>query len=405
MNPFVLSIRAAALRLLALGLTVWLAACAQAPVAPPPQPPVALFHDELIGPAPRAPSAEEIFRLSPAMRDYAAREFNRARIGQDAQIDPRRELINALYHTQRLRLQYDSAITRNAAEAFEARAGNCLSLVIMTAAFAKQLDLPLAYQAVDAQEFYSRSGALTVASGHVNLVLKPHRANTVWKAFRRNDFDNLTIDFLPQDEMRGQRVMTLSEDTIVAMYLNNRAVELLTAQQTAAAYAHARAALVQDPLFVAAANTLGVIYDHAGHLQAAEAAFLHVLAEEPDNVSALSNQSRLLARTGRSEEAQALMQRLARLQPLPPFQAFNEGLAAMAREDYDAAREHFTRELKLQPYQDEVHFWAAQAYWRLGNRRQAERHLALAAEYSPSRSQQDRYAAKLALVRDTARMR
>jgi hypothetical protein len=38
-------------------------------------------------------------------------------------------------------IEYDSTVTRTAAQTYAARAGNCLSLVIMTAAFAEELGL------------------------------------------------------------------------------------------------------------------------------------------------------------------------------------------------------------------------------------------------------------------------
>jgi tetratricopeptide (TPR) repeat protein len=390
-------LRRLGLHALTAGL-VCLTGCAQVVVVPrPPQP---LFHDSWFEPLAPVPTAQDLFRMSPEMLAYAAREFHRVRSGRDTMLDPRRELLHALYSTQRMQLQYDARITRNAEEAFAARTGNCLSLVIMTAAFAKELDLPLAYQSVDTPEFYSRNAGLTLASGHVNLVLaaaapRGPAAKTITKGL-----DTLTVDFLPQDETRGQRTTTLAEATIVAMYLNNRAVELLALGHLNAAYAHARAALLQDPAFATAANTLGVIYSHTQRPDAAEAAFAHVLASEPDHLSALSNQAKLLTQLGRASEAEPLAQRLARLQPVAPFQQFNEGRDAMSRHDYDRARELFVRELRLQPYQDEVHFWAAQAYWQLGDRDRAERHLARAAEYSGSRSDHARYTAKLAHLRD-----
>ena len=67
-----------------------------------------------------------------------------------------------------------------------------------------------------------------------------------------------------------------------------------------------------------------------------------------------------------------------------------------------AAGDGVGRELRLQPYQDEVHFWAAQAYWQLGDVARAARHLARAAEYSNTRSEHDRYAGKLARLRELA---
>jgi Tfp pilus assembly protein PilF len=379
-------------------LSAALLGCAQ--VGQPPAAPTALFQDAAFqSPHPPVPTAQDLFRMSPDMLAYAKRELGRARSSTDVVTDPRRVLINALYNTQRMQLQYDASRTRDAAEAFAARAGNCLSLVIMTAAFAKHLDLPVAYQAVEAPAFYSRSAGLTMASHHVNLVLAPPGPRG-WSARSiSRGMEALTVDFLPQDELRGQRTALLQEATIVAMFLNNRAVELLAEQQVDSAYAHARAALLHDPGFMAAANTLGVIYLRREQFSAAETTFAHVLQSEPDDLSALNNQARLLARLGRPAEAERLQQHLARLQPLAPFQQLQDGREAMQQGDYARARDLFENELRLQPYQEEAHFWAAQAYWQLGDRQRTARHLAQAAEYSTTRSGHDRYAAKLAQLR------
>lgn len=392
---------ASAAALPAVAAMALLAGCATAPEAPPPSVPEALFHDSWFQPIEqRVPAAADLFRMSPAMLAYATHELGRVRGNKELVPDPRRDLIHALYSNQRMQLQYDSSVTRDAAQAFDARAGNCLSLVVMTAAFAKHFDLPVAYQAVDAPEFYARNGGLTMASNHVNLVLAPpSQRGPAAKTISRS-LESLTVDFLPQDEIRGQRTTNLSEETIVAMFLNNRAVELLAEDHVDEAYAHAKAALQQAPGLLAAANTLGVVYGHRNQHEAAQAAFAHVLAREPDNLSALSNQSRVLARLGRPVESEALAQRLARLQPVAPFQQFQEGRQAMLQRDFARARDLFVRELRLQPFQDEVHFWAAQAYWQLGDKDRAARHLEQAAEYSNTRSEHDRYAAKLAHLRD-----
>ena len=68
----------------------------------------------------------------PAMRSYLASK----QVRTTRMYDRRRQLIDALYRGD-LRLEYDAATTRTAAEAFDARSGNCLALVLMTSAFAK----------------------------------------------------------------------------------------------------------------------------------------------------------------------------------------------------------------------------------------------------------------------------
>ena len=150
--------------------------CATPRPAPDPQP---LLQDTLFAPPAEQPDPDAVFNLSPAMRDYAERELR----GITRQINPRSALIDALYRS-RLRLRYDASSTRNAAQAFAAQSGNCLSLVIMTASFARHLGMPVSFQAVQTDDFYSRSGDLYLASGHVNLVLD---APALRQGFARSD--------------------------------------------------------------------------------------------------------------------------------------------------------------------------------------------------------------------------
>ncbi len=382
--------RRVALGALGLCALAALQGCATAPAAPAPPP--GLLQDNLF-PGPLAvPAADRVFEMSPAMRAYAHAELATTH----PQRDPRQTLIEALYKKSGLRLDYDASTTLNAAEAFDARAGNCLSLVIMTASFARQMGLPVSFQAVQTDNFYTRSGSLVLASGHVNLQLAPPPLRS---SVSRSTDTTLTVDFLPQDELRGQRTRPIGDHTLVAMYLNNRAAELLVAGQTAEAYRWARAAVLKDPGFASAANTLGIIYGRAGHVGAAETALAHALSLEPDSTSALGNLVRLLDGQGRSADSAPLAARLARLQPVAPFHHFNLGRLAMDHGAPALARDHFLRELRLQPYQDEVHFWAAQAYWQLGERALAARHLDRAVQFSVSRPSHDRYAAKLDRLR------
>jgi hypothetical protein len=60
---------------------------------------------------------------------------------------------------------------KKAAATFDGRTGNCLSLVIMTAAFAKGLHLPVSYRSAYLEESWSRSGSLLISTGHVNITV------------------------------------------------------------------------------------------------------------------------------------------------------------------------------------------------------------------------------------------
>ncbi len=374
-------------RVLAPLMAALLIGCATAP-APRASP--ALLHDDLFAEAPPRFDAASVFALSDTMRQQADAEFALKTPGRD----PRRMLIDALYAKDRLRLEYDSDRTRTAAEAYEAKAGNCLSLVLMTAAFARHLGLPVSFQRVVVDRQYRRSQDLTLVSNHVNLVLAPVRAPALGALTITADAD-MVVDFLPQRELRHARTQPLPERTILAMFLNNRAAEALGQGRLSEAYGWARDAVLQDDGFAAAANTLGVIYQRAGHPAPAEAALRHAAAADPLDPAPLSNLVALLNRNARHDEAQSLQARLDRLQPVTPFKAFDLGRQAMAAGDYAAAAQHFARELRAQPHQDEVHFWAAQAHWQLGDRARALRHLEQAHDNSDTRINQTRYAAKL----------
>jgi tetratricopeptide (TPR) repeat protein len=367
---------------------MWLAACASAPVASTPP---NLFADAKFAPPSERIDAGDVFALSDEMRAYLRTDLEgalRSRGSLPA-------LVDALYKKAELKLEYDSATTRNAAQAFAARAGNCLSLAIMTAAFAKELGLRVEFQSALFEETWSRAENLYLMSGHVNIAL--HRSTTDLNA--GSGSSGVVIDFLPQHEIRGLRTQTVSEHTVLAMFMNNRAAEALVRGQVDDAYWWARAAVEHDARFVGALNTLGVIYKQKGELAQAEQVFNHILALQPANPLALGNLAGLLRTAGRAQEADVLAERLAKVEPHPPFYFFNLGRVAMNAGDYQSARDLFAKEVRRAGYYHEFHFWLAIANFKLGDLGPARKHLALAMQNSTTRGERDIYAAKLAALR------
>ena len=385
MKPWALILCAAAI----------LSGCASQPVAYQ-APKQQLFHDQLFQP-PAAPiDTSRVFALSPAMREYVQHELGGAGAGRDL----RRQLFDALYRRDKLQLEYDSAVTRNAAQTFEARAGNCLSLAIMTAALARELNLPVQFQQIQVDEVWSRAGNLYFASNHVNLALgRPRSDRNPYTTYSMDSANSLTVDFIPVSEKAHQDAQPLSEATIIAMYLNNRAAELLAVGQVDDAYWAARKAAEVDPLFLNAYNTLGVIYQQHGNSDAAEAALRHAHAQAPDNTIFLANLAQTLEGQNKLEEAAVLRARLAALEPYPPFYFFLQGQEAMKLGDYVRARKMFEKELERVPDYHEFHFWLAVANYQLGNLRAADSHMAQAMQNSTTRGAHDLYSAKLDKLR------
>lgn len=348
-----------------------------------------LFADARFAPPSERVDAADVFALSPEMRRYletdAADKLRR--------LGAQKGLVDALYSKGELKLDYDSATTRNAAQAFAARSGNCLSLVIMTAAFAKELQLGVHYQSVFTDETWARSGDIQFVVDHVNLSLG-RRVADIDRGARFQSV--LTVDFLPPSPTGKQRARLLGEATVVAMYMNNRAAESLAAGRIDDAYWWAREAVLQDPGLARGYNTLGVVYRRHGDIALAQRVLERARVVDPDNPQVVSNLAQVLADQGRNAEAAVLLQRLAQLEAEPPFIYFDRGQEALRQGDLVTANALFERQVERAPYYHEFHYWLAVTQARLGDSQRARKHLAMAMDTSTTRGDHELYAGKLA---------
>ncbi len=375
-------------------LAAGLSACAGLAPALPATP---LLDDAVFGHPPRPAEADSVLALDEPMR-----RFLRERLAGAVRDKGRpRALADALYARGELKLDYDNTVTRNAAQAFAARSGNCLSLVLMTAAMAHELGVEVRYQDVPRVESYSRSGGLTLQVGHVNLVLSPRDARWRPESLRYESAgDAVQIDFLPPPQLRGLRSEPISEQRVLAMFMNNRAVEALQrGEGLAAAYAWVREALQRDAGFWPAINSLGVVYQRAGQPALAAAAFERVLAIDPDNLPALGNLPPALMALGRVQDADRWTARRLALQPHPPFHHLALAEAALDRGDLAAARQHLDDEQAVTG--DSHELFLQRARWQLAMGREGPARAALQAaiEHSETPPQRQRYTAKLERLR------
>lgn len=376
-----------------LGSLLLAGGCATAPPAPPMPSAADLFSDSLFQRPSQPVRSDQLFALSAPMQTHLNSAGFRAHLRNAG---PERGLFEALYQKGDLKLDYDADVTRDAAGTYAAKKGNCLSLVIMTAAFAKALGLDVIFQTVLIDEQWSRSGNIYVASTHVNLSL-PLNSNAT-SSYPRAE-RTLTIDFLAPEDAARYETLPVDENAIKAMYLNNRAAEELAGKHPDDAYWFARAAIEKNPSFVTAYNTLGVVYQRHGDLALAERVYRRALEREPENTSVMNNLVPVLAALGKKDESKALAERLAHIEPTPPFYFFQKGMKAMQEGRYADAKALFGREVKRSPYYHEFHFWLAIAHLRLGEAHAADDEMARAIDTSTSDKATQLYSAKLAYLR------
>lgn len=374
---------------LPLVVLVALVSCTAAPVAPERG---VLLDDQLfVRPSSPPASRSDLFALTPDMEHYLVSEISpKARAN-----DPKQTLFDALYSNHLLKIDYDSTLTRNAAEAFSDRSGNCLSLVILTSAFAKRMGISVQYQQVFSTQVMSRVGDLIYFSSHVNISL----AKSAAAGRRLEESDpTMTIDFYPLADKASQRARVLAEKTIVAMYYNNRAAEWLGAGEFDQAYWAIVQAIDSDPRFLNSYNTLGVIYRRHGNLQHARRAFEYALQLEPGNAAPMSNLATVLDKLGLTDEADHWREKRTAIQGVPPFHYFDLGVQALKAQDYARARDLFAQEVARAAYYHEFHAGLSAAYAGLGDIEQARKHLEIALNNATTRADKAIYAAKLELL-------
>ena len=342
------------------------------------------FNDALFKPPAHPIDPQAAIAASPEMQAYLD---DSVRV-QARTMPANRALLEALYSKDALQLEYDSSYTRTAAEAFAAKSGNCLSLVLMTSAFAKALGIEVRYQSVFTAENVSRDGDMIYISDHVNLVLGG--------ASSAKDADApMVVDFLRPANAGDMRARVVGEAAILSMYMNNRAVEELAEGDLDDAYWWAKAAIETDHTQLAAYNTLGLIYEDRGQPLLARTALRHVLDLEADNRAALANLSRVERQLGEDAEAIRLESRLREIQPIAPFHYFDLGINAMKKKDYASAKSYFVREINRAAYYHEFHFWLAQAYIGLNEPMKARKHLDIAMDNATTPEERALYSESL----------
>lgn len=363
-------------------------------VEPKEAPPTDVFIDSAFRPPSVPINPEEAFALSPEMKRFAENEMH----FEVRQKGLRHGLIDALYTKGRLQLDYDAEATRTAAQAFADRKGNCMSLVLMTAAFARHLGIPVRFNSVYLDENWSRANGVFFVAGHVNISLG--RAMQSPQGVVIGDPELLTIDFLPPQQLRTIHSRPIEESTVLAMFLNNRAAEALLEGRVDDAYWWAREAIHTDSRWLAAYNTLAVLYRRKGLYDRAESTLRLVLDREPLNTQAMSNLVLVLSDVGRRQEAQAYADQLAQIQPVPPYKYFDEGVEAMRVGDFATARQLFRKEIARAAYVPEFHFWLGLANYGLGDVSAAKGEIAKALENSATVKDRELYGAKLAWLNE-----
>ena len=342
---------------------------------PPPAPPVAQlpWHDEIFGydAASVETTRNSLFALGPDL-ERRLKEHAVQGLSSRQQLN---YLLDLLYGTKRERFQYAAGHTTGAAETWQRKRGDCLSLAILTYAAARELRISALMQEVDVPVLYDRRGDLDFVNRHVNVrFARPQRIlDQGWA-----EPQDVVVDFEP--EYTSRKIgRTIDEPGILARYYNNVATEYMAEGRKGPAYTFFKAAILADPVYAASYINLAVLYRGAAIDRDAESLLRHAvdLSDRTEVILPLNALHSLMVAQGRDAEAQRYAQLLKAARDNDPYYWIGLGLQQLKVRDYSAAVDSFERAQEMVNGFPELHQYLAVAYWRAGKLRSANEQLAL----------------------------
>lgn len=333
------------------------------------------------------PEFSELVALTPEQQADFRRFFLS---GINSRYEPHQRVYE--YLTRRLGDTDFQQRTLSASTTIETRSGNCMSLALVTTAFARLADIEIGWQLADADPVYSSEGSVIYSADHIQTRLyRPEFSLTSHSvAFGR---PYLLVDYYTDNAPSAGTV--LSETEMIALVYQNLAVEALADDRLDESFWHLRAALEYDPANSNLYNTLAVVHRRAGDSRTAEALYRFALDEFGDRLIILRNYRKLLLAENRVEDADRLERRIMVLPDPDPYPLLGLADEAADQGKPDVALAYYKRAAEVAPYLHEVYLKMARIHMQQGDLKRAERALRKARDNAWADSDQQRYQAKL----------
>lgn len=285
------------------------------------------------------------------------------------------------------------ADTYTAQQTLDNNSGNCMSLAVLTTAYARLAGLEYKYSRVDSAPVFAKAGKFEVASSHVvTKLFDPTFKPTPGTLFTRKPY--LLVDYFPtRNTWVGGAV---KNEAFIAMFYRNLAARSMAAEDYKRAASYAFHALEFAPFAPESINVMAVIYRQLGFAAKAEALYRYGLTLNSDSINLLYNYQLLLAKQSRFEQAQALQRRLERLDDPSPFPYLRLADEALANQEPIKALRFYRKSIEKAHYLPHGYLGAAKAYYLMGKTTAARTQLLKALERTHDSAEEQLFKAKLA---------
>ena len=348
------------------------------------------FYDEHFDIVTGLPPADSLLRLPDSAKREVYRQFRRATTLSNNDILPHEWLANYI-DAENGGFEYRDYRTRTAAQTYGDRAGNCMSLVLLTAALADVVGVDVEFQDIEVPPVWDKQGNFYLINGHVNLRLIPRtRSDRIFVSKRA-----IQIDFLPERAVRAYNKIRVDKQTVLAMFYNNVAAESLVLGDYDRAYGLLKLGLQQQANYVPALNTLAVLYRYKGLEQQAETLYKLALSIKDHNMNALYNYAILLGSQNRLDEWAKIHKVLELDRIANPYYYYDMAQQAYFEREYQDALLWYKRAVDKADYRHEFYFGLSRAYWATGDERLAKKNMEKALSLTRDENNKIRYQAKL----------
>lgn len=311
-------------------------------------------------------STEEVPRValnepSDAMRSYVAEIVGNRRLASMRF----RRLFETLNRDGYFDAVYSADRTLTAAQAFEARGGNCLSYTNMFVALAREAGLDARYQVVDIPPSWDADSGFLIRYTHVNVVLRN-------VSLEGHPGDRVIVDFniVHPDPDNPQR--EVSDDYAESLFYANRSVALLRLGNSRESFAYLRRALSIAPENLDLWINLGAFYatqhDYGSSVEAYDVA----LQIDPRNKSAYSGLARSYANAGNAELAATYEEKVRNYRRRNPYYHYALAQAAFAEADYERSLDAINTAIGLKGRTARFHLFKGLVQQRMGDIEAAE---------------------------------
>lgn len=282
--------------------------------------------------------------------------------------------------------------TYNATTAIRLNKGNCMSLAILTTAYAKIIGLEFSYRKVSTLPVFTKKDDVILSSSHVQtLIYDPNFIAD--KNFFYLSNPAVVIDYFPSKSHRSGRKFSLK--TFLAMYYKNIAADALMDKDLNKSFLYANKAYQLDTENIETINLLAVIHRRSGDLQTAEAIYKTSLNKGQTNIALLSNYIMLLKSQHRMDEVNTLQNKLNQLDDPDPYQWLGEAYTAKNIGNIKQAEIYFKKALAKAPYLNQAYMGLYKIYVKQNKLKKAQTMLVKALEWTYELDERKLYKYKL----------